>query len=135
MTPIELERENRRLEQQTPEERLGFAVERFGEDLLFTSSFGAQSGLLLHVWSRIARHLPVVFIDTGFLLPETLRYRDELVARFGLVLHVLTPDISRSDFVARYGNDVPHRDPDFCCSFNKVTPLAPLRARAAAWVS
>ena len=53
-----------------------FAVDTFGDGLLFTSSFGAESGVLLHLWSRVARHLPVVFIDTGFLFPETLRYRD-----------------------------------------------------------
>ena len=44
----------------------------FGDGLLFTSSFGAQSAVLLHLWSTVARSLPVVFIDTGFLFPETL---------------------------------------------------------------
>jgi phosphoadenosine phosphosulfate reductase len=132
---LDLEAENARLERATPEERLRFAVETFGKDLLFTSSFGAQSGVLLHLWSRVARHLPVVFIDTGFLFPETLRYRDELVRLLGLELHVVRPDIPNADFVARYGEDIQRRDPDFCCGLNKVAPLAPLRDDARAWVS
>ena len=39
---LDLAAENERLERATPAERLAFAVETFGEDLLFTSSFGAS---------------------------------------------------------------------------------------------
>ncbi|MBX3222592.1 MAG: phosphoadenylyl-sulfate reductase [Labilithrix sp.] len=124
-----------RLERATPAERLAFAVERFGDDLLFTSSFGAQSGVLLHLWSEVARGLPVVFIDTGFLFAETLAYRDALADKLGLTVRVLRPEIPNAEFVARWGDDVQARDPDFCCGLNKVLPLAPLRDAARAWVS
>lgn len=133
--PIDVERENERLESLAPAERLAFAVERFGDALLFTSSFGAQSAVLLHLWSTVARDRPVTFIDTGFLFPETLAYRDRLVAELGLVLDVVRPDIARADFDARYGTDIQARDPDFCCGLNKTAPLASRRERARAWVS
>lgn len=132
---FDLVRENERLERATPEERLAFAVERFGDSLLFTSSFGAQSGVLLHLWSQVARHLPVVFIDTGFIFPETLRYREDLAARLGLEVEVLHPDVANADFVARYGDDIQKNDPDFCCGLNKLAPLAPLQEKARGWVS
>jgi len=132
---LDLARENARLEKATPEERLAFAVDTFAEDLLFTSSFGAQSAVLLHLWSRIAGKLPVVFIDTGFLFPETVKYRDELAARLGLELRILGSDIPTKDFVARYGDDIQKKDPDFCCGVNKVAPLAPLKEKARGWVS
>lgn len=132
---MNLDAANAKLETASPEERLAFAVEHFGEGLLFTSSFGAQSGVLLHLWSRVARALPVVFIDTGFLFAETLAYRDELAARFGLTIRTITPDIANADFRARYGDEIQKTDPDFCCGLNKVAPLAPLREAATAWVS
>jgi phosphoadenosine phosphosulfate reductase len=132
---LDLARENERLELATPAERLAFAVDAFGEDLLFTSSFGAQSGVLLHLWSLVAKDLPVVFIDTGFLFPETLAYRDDLVRRLGLNVKVLTPDIPNADFVARYGSDIQKRDPDFCCGLNKLAPISPLKETARGWVS
>lgn len=132
---LDFEAANERLERASPQERLAFAVETFGEGLLFTSSFGAQSGVLLHLWSEIARDLPVVFIDTGFMFPETLAYRDTLVDRLGLRLHVLQPDIANAEFVARYGDDIQRNDPDLCCGLNKVAPLAPLREAATGWVS
>lgn len=132
---LDLERESARLELLSPTQRLAFAVETFGSGLLFTSSFGAQSGVLLHLWSEVARHLPVLFIDTGFLFPETLAYRDELAARLALDVRVLRPDVANADFVTRYGTDIQQRDPDFCCGLNKLAPLAPFRDDATAWVS
>lgn len=135
LADLDLATANERLEACDARARLAYAVEAFGERLLFTSSFGAQSGVLLHLWSEVARHLPVVFIDTGFLFPETLAYRDELVKRLGLELRILKPDIANADFVARYGDDIQRRDPDFCCGLNKVAPLAPLRENARGWVS
>lgn len=131
----DLDRENARLEALGPEERLAYAVETFGERLLFTSSFGAQSAVLLHLWSRVAGRLPVTFIDTGFLFPETLAYRDLLAKRLDLVVDVVRPDIARADFDARYGTDIQQRDPDFCCGLNKTAPLAPRKETAKAWVS
>jgi phosphoadenosine phosphosulfate reductase len=132
---VKLEEENARLEALSPEERLAFAVETWGEDLLFTSSFGAQSVVLLHLWSRVANGLPVVMLDTGFLFPETLAYRDHLVEKLGLRVKTLHPDIPNADFVARYGVDIQKKDPDFCCGLNKVAPLAPYKEKAKAWVS
>lgn len=132
---LDLARETERLEHATPEERLAFAVETWGDRLLFTSSFGAGSGVLLHLWSRVARHLPVVFIDTGFLFDETLAYRDRLARELGLRVEVARPAVPRDEFLWQHGADVMARDPDFCCAHNKVEPLKPYLARAAAWVS
>jgi len=135
VSALDLARESARLEHASPEERLAFAVETWGDRLLFTSSFGAGSGVLLHLWSRVARHLPVVFIDTGFLFDETLAYRDLLARDLGLRVDVARPAVSRDDFLWQHGADVMARDPDFCCARNKVDPLEPYLARAAAWVS
>lgn len=132
---LDLARENARLEPLSADERLAFAVDTWGEDLLFTSSFGAQSVVVLHLWSRIAKGLPVVMLDTGFLFPETLAYRDRLVERLGLSVKTIRPDVPNADFVARYGDDIQKKDPDFCCGSNKVAPLAPHKEKAKAWVS
>jgi phosphoadenosine phosphosulfate reductase len=132
---VDFSAESRRLEAATPEERLAFAVDAFGDKLLFTSSFGAGSGVLLHLWSRVARHLPVVFLDTGFLFDETLAYKDRIASELGLTVETVRPSISTSDFVVEHGADIYLRDPDFCCATNKVAPLEPYRRRALGWVS
>jgi phosphoadenosine phosphosulfate reductase len=123
------------LERASPLERLAFAVETWGERLLFTSSFGAGSGVLLHMWSRVAPELPVVVIDTGFLFDETLAYRDLLARELGLRIEVARPATPMADFVWEHGADIQARDPDLCCGLNKVAPLEPFIARSLAWVS
>jgi phosphoadenosine phosphosulfate reductase len=132
---FDVARENARLERATPEERLALAVDAFGDGLLFTSSFGAGSGVLLHLWSRVARGLPVVFVDTGFLFDETLAYKDRLARELGLVIEVARPSVARDDFLVEHGADVMARDSDFCCAKNKVDPLRPYLAGARGWVS
>jgi phosphoadenosine phosphosulfate reductase len=134
--PVSLfDAENARLENATPRDRLAWAVDRWGQSLLFTSSFGAGSGVLLHLWSLVARELPVVMIDTGFLFEETHRYKDELVARLGLRVDVVKPEHTRAEFLREYGDDIYRRDPDFCCGQNKVVPLQPREQAAKAWIS
>ncbi len=123
------------LEKKSPRDRLAWAVERWGRDLLFTSSFGAGSGVLLHLWSEVARELPIVFLDTGFLFPETLAYRDQLQERLGLTVEVVRPAAAREAFLKEYGSNVYDTDPDFCCQHNKVDPLLPYFARMRGWVS
>jgi phosphoadenosine phosphosulfate reductase len=132
---LELARESERLESATPEERLAFAVARWGEKLLFTSSFGAGAGVMLHLWSRVASHLPVVVIDTGFLFDETIEYRDRLAKQLGLRIEVARPAQARDDFLVEFGADIMGKDPDFCCARNKIAPVQPYIARSLAWVS
>ncbi len=131
----ELAAESRGLESKSPRERLAWALDRFGDALLFTSSFGAGSGVLLHLWSELAPERPVIFLDTGFLFAETLRYRDLLQERLRLKVEVVRPAVGRDAFLRENGANVYEFNPDLCCQHNKVDPLAPYQARARAWVS
>ncbi|HEY4275451.1 MAG TPA: phosphoadenosine phosphosulfate reductase family protein, partial [Rhizomicrobium sp.] len=42
------------------------------------SSFGAESAVLLHLVAAIDPATPILFLNTGKLFGETLRYRDRL---------------------------------------------------------
>ena len=59
------------------------------------SSFGAESSVLLHMVSEIDPTLPVVFLDTEKLFPETISYRDRLVDELGFIYQSAIADISR----------------------------------------
>jgi hypothetical protein len=52
--------------------------------LAVVSSFGAESAVLLALIAEIDRGVPILFLDTGKLFGETLRYRDRLIAALGL---------------------------------------------------
>lgn len=103
--------------------------------IALVSSFGAESAVLLHMASRIDPALPVIFVDTGHLFPETLRYRDRLVERFGLT-HCLTFHPDQRDLAAGDPEDflwAGHQDG--CCRIRKVLPLARALSGYDAWIS
>jgi phosphoadenosine phosphosulfate reductase len=88
------------------------------------SSFGAESAVLLHLIASIDLAVPVLFLETGKHFPETLAYRDEIVARLGLInLINLFPD---ADLLAKRDENGLRwsYDPDGCCEIRKVQPLA-----------
>ena len=79
------------LEKVTAEERVRWAVENFGAGLVMTTSFGIQAAVMLHLVTRVVPDIPVIFIDTGYLFPETYRFADELVRRLALNLRIYNP--------------------------------------------
>lgn len=106
----------------------------FSEDeVLVTSSFGTSSAYLLHLISRFRPTQPVHFINTGYLFPETLAYRDELMARLGLQLVEVGPDQAAHAYTAADGTW--KKNPDLCCTINKVLPLDEVKARHKVWIS
>ncbi|MDP3278830.1 MAG: phosphoadenylyl-sulfate reductase [Deltaproteobacteria bacterium] len=133
--PTDLAEHSARLEALDARARLAWAVDRWGDSLLMTSSFGPGSGALLHLWHTVAPSLPVHFIDTGFLFAETLAYRDRLVDQLGLSLVVLSPELPREDFLRKHGLTVYQDDNDRCCAHNKVAPMQRALVGKNAWVS
>ncbi|MFP4004683.1 MAG: phosphoadenylyl-sulfate reductase [Alphaproteobacteria bacterium] len=87
------------------------------------SSFGSESVVLLHLVARIDPSTPVLFLNTGKLFPETLRYRDRLQDALGLTdlraLHPHPEDERTLDPDGVLWN----ANPDACCEFRKVLPL------------
>ncbi|MGE9297248.1 MAG: phosphoadenylyl-sulfate reductase [Puniceicoccales bacterium] len=69
---------NRELEGATAHRRVAWAFERFGERLVMSTSFGVQSAALLHLANTVAPGIPVLFVDTGYLFPETYQFAEKL---------------------------------------------------------
>lgn len=84
-------------------ERLELLAERFGDRLVASTSFGIQSAVMLDLIARHAPQVPVVFIDTGFLFPETYRYAEELTEITGIDLRVYQPQMSSARLEALHG--------------------------------
>lgn len=127
------------LEQATAEERVRWAVETFGDGLVLTTSFGIQSALMLHLVTRVAPKIPVVFIDTGYLFPETYRFARDLTDRLQLNLKTYVPAITAAQQEALYGKQWADgleglKRYNF---INKVEPMerAVRELRATAWLA
>jgi len=66
----------------------------FGGRVVASTSFGAQSAVLLHLLREHAPEIPVVCIDTGYLFPETYQYAVELERRLGTRVRFYTSPVS-----------------------------------------
>ncbi len=109
------------------------ANQLFPGRIALVSSFGAESAVLLHLVSEVDRTLPVIFLDTGKLFPETLAYRDALAERLGLTdVRSIAPDPERLAAKDRHGA-LWMTNPDLCCHFRKTEPLARALTGFDAW--
>lgn len=88
---------------QPANERARWALGNLAGNHAMSSSFGAQSAVLLHMLTRLRSDLPVILVDTGHLFPETYRFVDELQERLRLNLHVYNPSLSSAWSQARHG--------------------------------
>lgn len=99
------------------------------------SSFGTESAVLLDLVARADRSIPVIFVDTLKMFPETLAYRETLVAHLGIEnSQTVTPDeatlAAKDETGLRWSYD-----PDGCCAIRKVEPMARAKAGLDTWIS
>ena len=59
-------------------------LDEFPGHVAVSSSFGIEAAVLLAMVAKIDPATPVIFLDTGLLLEETLAYRDVLQSHLGL---------------------------------------------------
>lgn len=122
------------------EDRIAWTIENFGErQAMLSSSFGAQSAVLLHMVTREAPNIPVVLIDTGYLFPETYEFIDELTERLDLNLKVYRSNLSPAWQEARFGKlwEQGVEGIERYNEMNKVEPMAAALAdlKSRAWIS
>ncbi len=91
------------LERLSASERVRWALDYLPDQAILTSSFGAQSAVMLHLVTRHLADIPVVLIDTGYLFPETYAFVDELKDRLSLNLKVYRSELSPAWQEVRFG--------------------------------
>lgn len=103
------------------------------EEVMLTSSFAATSALLLRVFSKINLEQKIYFINTGYHFNETLEYKEQLTQLYGLKVEDVTAEKWEHDFTTK--DETWKKDPDLCCSINKVKPLEVIKENFTVWVS
>jgi phosphoadenosine phosphosulfate reductase len=84
-------------------QRVEQALELLPGAHVLSSSFGAQSAVMLHLVSDVSPGIPVVLIDTGYLFPETYQFIDELTEKLSLNLKIFRSDSSPAWQESRFG--------------------------------
>ena len=110
--------------------------EEFAGQTAVVSSFGSESAVLLHLVAQIDPNTPILFLNTGKLFGETLRYRDRLQDELGLGdVRSLAPSREARDTLDPDGSLWSKNGGDACCNFRKVIPLTQGLAPFAAQIT
>jgi phosphoadenosine phosphosulfate reductase len=135
---LDIDATNGVLETYDPTRVVAWAAQQFGDELVMSSSFGAESALLIHMAIQAVPSIRIVFVDTGYLFPETHQFMEELRKRFDLNIWAYR---TRNDPIA-YLASAGETDPTFrknieaCCAVNKNEPFerAMLELKPKAWL-
>lgn len=130
---------DRELVRQGPEAIVRWTLETFHDDVILTSSFGGESAVMLHLVSRIIPSIRVVFIDTGYLFPETYRFVEELRQRLDLDVRVYAPEFTSARLEALHGQ-LWDGDQSALARYQRVTKVEPMQRaleelRPKAWLA
>lgn len=134
--PAQVAQASAQLADQQPEEILAWAIDAYRPRIAVSCSFGGASGLVLaHMLAGIDRSVPVLFIDTGFLFPETHALKEIFATRFALNIVHVKPRLSPEEQAALCGPALWEHDPDRCCQVRKVAPMDEALTTLDAWVT
>lgn len=122
-----------KLEDATPQEIVGWALETFGTEFCIAASMA--DAVLIDMASRIRAGVDVIFLDTGYHFPQTLSTRDQVAARYPATVHTVLPRQTVAEQDALFGARLHDRDPDACCNLRKVDPLRRSLEPFTAWAT
>jgi phosphoadenosine phosphosulfate reductase len=124
-------------EDSPPEAIVAWALRRFaGRELVVTTSFGMEGCALIDMVARHGVPVPVVWLDTMFLFPETYALRDRLAARYPhLRFENRGTSLAPEAQARQFGPELWRRDPDLCCRLRKIEPMRRALAGVDAWLT
>lgn len=138
-TAIDLDRINAALDGAPAQSALSWTRDTFGDNVILSSSFGAESALMLHLVKQWIPSVRVVFIDTGYLFPETYRFVEELTQRFELDVRAYSPLLTSARQEALYGKryEGDRAAVEAYLQMNKVEPMnrALKELQPRAWIA
>lgn len=120
-------------------QRLRAVLQQYPGKSVATTSFGAQAAVMLHLLKDYAPEIPIIFIDTGYLFPETYQFAEQLIKTWDLNIQVYQPQFSAARLEALYGKlwEQGEKGMEKYGFMTKVEPLnrALRQLRASVWLS
>lgn len=103
---------------------VAWARDAFGGRLVLASSF--QDCVLIDIVTRVDPDVEVVFLDTGYHFSETLRFVQEVRARYRLNLRIIRPLVDVDEWPC---------GSERCCEVRKVEPMGRALEGKRAWMT
>ncbi|GAB7388567.1 phosphoadenylyl-sulfate reductase [Bacillaceae bacterium] len=124
-----------RMESESPEAILAWAVRTFGEKITLACSFGAEDVVLVDMLVRIDPKASIFFLDTDKHFRETYETKERLEEKYQISFIRMKPQLTLEEQAKKYGDELWKRDPNLCCNIRKVEPLQRILSRYDAWIT
>ncbi len=125
---------NKKFETADPHAILRWVSATYGKSAALSSSFGAQSPVLLHMIAEIDPSIPILFLDTGFLFKETIQYKDQLKKQLGLNIKEFRATPQQIAQTQKKLND-PNNKIGMCCDEVKVDLMKRSLEGVQCWIA
>jgi phosphoadenosine phosphosulfate reductase len=137
---IDVEAVNQQLQEAQAEQIVGWAAEQFGPGLVMSTSFGIQSAVMLHLVTQVVPQIPVIWVDTGYLPPQTYQFAEQLSQRLQLNLQVYQSSISAARMEALYGKLWEQKSVEALNRYDQIRKVEPMQRalqdlQATAWLA
>ena len=121
------------------EDILKKAGREYGDEAVFTSSFGAEDMVIAHLISKLDLDIEIATIDTGRLHQNTYDFIDRAVKFYGLNLKSYFPEAGEVEQIVRESGYnlfyYSQENRKTCCNIRKVNPLERVLTGKKAWVT
>jgi len=114
------------LESISATKRMEWAIGNYRDQMVLTTSFGAQSAAFLHLATQQNPSLPILFIDTGYHFPETLQFAEELTKILDLNVTTVRPLLTPQQLEEEHGR-LWEIGPPGLEKFHEIIRVEPLR--------
>ena len=125
LAALNLPRANHQLASSSAEEVVQWALGLGGKTLV-TTNFGPQEAVLLHMVKQVAANTQVLWIDSGYNMPQTYAFAEQVIKQLELNLVVHTPAVSAARRDAVMGG-IPSIDDAAHAEFTQQFKLAPFK--------
>ena len=131
------------LEAQSPQDILRWSLETYGAGLTMATAFGAEGcallGMLAHLRDETGLSPDIFNLDTGYQFAETLDLKRRIEDKYGFAIRAIQPDAGINDAEADsktiFDQPLYQSQPNLCCYFRKVVPLAGAVEGFSAWIT
>lgn len=127
MLSLDLEKLNLQLRDLSPVDIVRWATQQ-SDQLLATTSFAPNAAAMIHVVTTADPSIPVVWIDSGYNVPDTYRVAEVIMDRLKPNMQIYIPQITAERRSAIMGG-IPHPDddPEVHKEFTRQVKLEPFQ--------
>ena len=103
---------------------LNWAYKTYGDDIVYSCSFGAESMVLIDLISQIKPDAQIVFLDTDLHFQETYDLIDRVRDKYPqLRIKMKKPELTLEEQAEKYNPALWKNNPNQCCYIRKIKPL------------